>query len=115
MVCFKAKRTTPFRKLMKAYCERQGVFVVGSLRRRGRVLCLRPGSCVPATSQAGHQAHTCAQDSPWRTYPSSLKATVCGALCSYAEWAWFCLLCRSLSRVHLLVRREDMTPNEVLC
>ncbi|KAK9821724.1 hypothetical protein WJX81_005166 [Elliptochloris bilobata] len=24
VVCFKAKRTTQFRKLMKAYCERQG-------------------------------------------------------------------------------------------
>ena len=36
MVCFKAKRTTQFRKLMKAYCERQGANVEGSLHRRGQ-------------------------------------------------------------------------------
>ena len=41
MVCFKAKRTTQFRKLMKAYCERQGVNVVGRLHRRGE-----PYACV---------------------------------------------------------------------
>ena len=55
---FKTKRTAPFRKLMKVYCDRQGAVEVGSLASSRSPLCLRPGNRVPATSQAGHEART---------------------------------------------------------
>ena len=42
VVCFKAKRTTQFRKLMKAYCERQGKCMWSAAREAAVVYCSPP-------------------------------------------------------------------------
>ena len=62
---FKVKRTTPFGKLMKVYCERQGAVVVGSLASSRSPLCKRPGNRVSQHLKQGMNLARCAQGSPW--------------------------------------------------
>ena len=51
VVCFKAKRTTQFRKLMKAYCERQG----GDPRASRRLMLHRQSAALKQPrGLAGH-------------------------------------------------------------
>ena len=87
VVCFKAKRTTQLRKLMKAYCERQGALLVLFDWRGCTVLASRdlPVQCPNKTIKLACRT----QGSPRSRCPSCMTATACGALCSCAKQGWF--------------------------
>lgn len=77
------------------------------------------GAVFLRRARQGINLARCAQGSSWSRCTSCLRATVCGALYSCVERPWFCPCLttarRSLSRVHLLVRRDEQTPAEVPC